>query len=122
MAILVTIAQAALPAGTYTFSTPAAIGSALSLFTFRAQQVAWPLAGDVAATYWLDYSADNGSTWTQLSGGNVSDLAQGGTGGVPVGQFFHNANIPNAGSATRRLRIRITLLKTLTISGTLEAI
>lgn len=79
-------------------------------------QVGWPAAHDKAIDYWLEYSNDSGATWRVLSLGDIWDYAE------PGNSITMSCGIPNVGSATRKVRLSWTFYKTLTISGTVNAL
>lgn len=122
MALILTVPQTNLPAGTQTF-TSGAIDPTLQGFTITIIQGAWPFAGDKAFDAKLDCSLDGGTTWLGVSGLDVTDAPfplnkQGGTTNTAT---WNASPLPGIGTSGRLLRMTLTLAKPLSIGGSVNA-
>jgi len=110
MTTVATLPQTTVPAGPGSL-TSGLIASTAAQLSAQLVQVAWPLAGDLAIAYTLDYSNDSGATWRTISSGDISDKA---------GNLFFGCGLYDVGSATRKVRLSYTFAKTLVVSGTVQ--
>lgn len=97
-----------------------AIPGGIQFVLIRTQQINWTLTGGQALSFNVEWSADQGITWSDLGGDFISDEIQGGTRGVPLGEFRQLVEIPNVGNRGRRARLHYHFFKPLRVQGTIE--
>jgi hypothetical protein len=121
MATIITIAQFTATLGQRTVTTPA-IPSNVTEYIIHLQQVGWPHAQDKVFDYSMEIAVD-GVNFTRLCGGDVWDFSVPAKGTKPLDAFNLGVGpLPGAGLATRKLRITWDFAKSVTMSGSIEAL
>ena len=119
MPTVLTIPAQTLDLGLISFETASDIGAGWTGCDVRMRHINWPFENDLVFWQYIDLSTDSGASWTQISRSDVWDYPMRDLRGNAMDEGRFSFPIAHPELATRRIRVRLNVSKSLQINLTI---